>query len=187
MYKGAGMGSSKGLSRKKSMIESKMNQAEYDILIQQITAESKEMWITNLFVDKPCIPICACYLWLVICLFVAGGAGWMTPVLGGSRDYNIWTDPVQIDWDIYSLAAKDISDATKEPVQFLQSQYGGSMMYIYEQKEGRTGEYGDYSYSGKGLLDLELIKKIIHAEEELINNEEFKNYCYARAPLPTDT
>lgn len=101
-----------GLQRKKSVIESKMDKSEYDILISQITAETKEMWITNLFVDKPCIPICSCYLLLVICVFIAGIGNMMNPALGGGRDMNIWTDPVQVDFDIFTLAREDVTESS---------------------------------------------------------------------------
>lgn len=33
----------------------------------------------------------------------------MQPALGGDRDYNIWLDPVQIDYDMYTLANEDIA------------------------------------------------------------------------------
>ena len=72
------------------MIESKMDDKEYDIFIEQIKQETANMWITDLFVDSPCKPICACYLFLVVCLMITGAAGYCVPALGEDRDYALW-------------------------------------------------------------------------------------------------
>jgi hypothetical protein len=97
------------LNRKKSMIESQMGDKEYNIMMEQMKLESANLKITDLFVDSPCKPMCACYCWLILCLMISGGAGFMQPALGGDRDYNIWLDPVQIDYDMYTLANEDIA------------------------------------------------------------------------------
>lgn len=78
------------MKRKMSMIESKMDDKEYDIFIEQIKQETANMWITDLFVDSPCKPICACYLFLVVCLMITGAAGYCVPALGEDRDYALW-------------------------------------------------------------------------------------------------
>ena len=72
--------------------------------------ESANMWITDLFVDSPCKPICLCYGWLLICLIISGAAQYMVPSLGEEREYAIMMDPVQIDQDIYFLANQDIKE-----------------------------------------------------------------------------
>ena len=72
------------------MIESKMDDKEYDMFIEQIKQETANMWITDLFVDSPCKPICACYLFLVVCLMITGAAGYCIPALGEDRDYALW-------------------------------------------------------------------------------------------------
>lgn len=72
------------------MIESKMDDKEYDMFIEQIKQETANMWITDLFVDSPCKPICACYLFLVVCLMITGAAGYCVPALGEDRDYALW-------------------------------------------------------------------------------------------------
>ena len=68
------------------------------------------MWITDLFVDSPCKPICLCYCWLLVCLFISGAAQFMVPALGGDRDYGLWMDDEQVSYDIYSLATEEISE-----------------------------------------------------------------------------
>jgi hypothetical protein len=73
-----------------SMIESKMDDKEYNMFIEQIKQETANMWITDLFVDSPCKPICACYLFLVVCLMITGAAGYCIPALGEDRDYALW-------------------------------------------------------------------------------------------------
>lgn len=78
------------MKRKMSMIESKMDDKEYDMFIEQIKQETANMWITDLFVDSPCKPICACYLFLVVCLMITGAAGYCVPALGEDRDYALW-------------------------------------------------------------------------------------------------
>jgi len=72
------------------MIESKMDDKEYNVFIEQIKQETANMWITDLFVDSPCKPICACYLFLVVCLMITGAAGYCIPALGEDRDYALW-------------------------------------------------------------------------------------------------
>jgi len=78
------------MKRKMSMIESKMDDKEYNVFIEQIKQETANMWITDLFVDSPCKPICACYLFLVVCLMITGAAGYCIPALGEDRDYALW-------------------------------------------------------------------------------------------------
>jgi hypothetical protein len=78
------------MKRKMSMIESKMDDKEYNMFIEQIKQETANMWITDLFVDSPCKPICACYLFLVVCLMITGAAGYCIPALGEDRDYALW-------------------------------------------------------------------------------------------------
>lgn len=76
------------------MAESKMDPKEYALLLEQFEAETKNLWITDVFVDTPCRPICLCYLWLVICLIISGAAQFMVPSLGGDRDYALWDNDV---------------------------------------------------------------------------------------------
>lgn len=52
------------------------------------------MWITDLFVDSPCKPICACYLFLIVCMLITGAAGYCVPALGEERDYALWMNPI---------------------------------------------------------------------------------------------
>lgn len=82
------------LKRKKSMVESQMDEREYNELLEQIKKETENMWITDLFVDSPCKPICACYIFLLLCLVITGAAGYCIPALGGDRDFNLWLDPI---------------------------------------------------------------------------------------------
>ena len=37
-----------------SVIESKMDEKEYQIMLEQLRKETENLWITDLFVDKPC-------------------------------------------------------------------------------------------------------------------------------------
>ena len=66
------------------------------------------MWITDLFVDSPCRPICACYAFLMMCLLISLAAGFMRPALAEDRDYAIWMDPIQINDDMRNLAMEDV-------------------------------------------------------------------------------
>jgi hypothetical protein len=99
-----------------SKVESQMKAEDYNIMIEQIKKESENMWITDLFVDSPCKPICGCYCWLLLCLMMSGPMGFMRPALGEDRDYAIWMDPVQIDNDILKLASADIQQASGEQI-----------------------------------------------------------------------
>jgi hypothetical protein len=43
------------------------------------------------------------------------------------------------------------------------------------------------SYTGKGLLDINVIRKIMEMEESLMNDPEYRNFCLARTPLEGET
>lgn len=90
------------------------------------------MWITDLFVDNPCRPICACYFFLVICLLASGAAGYMQPSLGSDRDYAIWMDPIQVNDDIHSLAKKDIEESLGSGVVDTQTDRAANIFILYE-------------------------------------------------------
>ena len=69
------------------------------------------MWITDLFVDSPCKPICACYCFLLLCMVISGAAGYSVPSLPENRDYALWKHPVQVDADMKSLALEKIEES----------------------------------------------------------------------------
>jgi hypothetical protein len=54
---------------------------------------------------------------------------------------------------------------------------------LYEQIDnvGENDE-GGKTYSGKGLLKLEHIKKINEIEQKFMNDERFKDFCLANTP-----
>lgn len=171
----------------KSQIESEMDQAQYDVFINQVRGESENMWITDLFVDKPCLPIGSCYCWLFVCAIITQLAGYCVPVLGGDRDYNIWMHPVQIDADKYNLALKQIEDNQGIPIQDQQTEFGELIFILYEQTEDVTIEKdGNKTYSGKGLLDIEFVRKMIEMERKLMQDERFKKFCLAAIPAAGD-
>ena len=65
------------------------------------------------------------------------------------------------------------------------------MFIFYEQTEGRefdkkTGRYSG-EFTGKGLLDIEIIRKMMFMEEKLQNDPEYKKFCLARTPLEGET
>ena len=77
------------------------------------------MWITNQFVDKPCRVICSFYLVLVICGVISALARYMVPSLGGgggSRDFAIVDDPIQIDKDLFDLAQEYFTETGGEQI-----------------------------------------------------------------------
>lgn len=42
-------------------------------------------------------------------------------------------------------------------------------------------------YEGKGLLDINIIRKMMEIEEGIMNKEEHKKFCVARQPLDGET
>ena len=63
------------------------------------------MALTNLFVDRPCLVPSMFYLMLVGVSVFTFYFGYLMPSLpeGGSRDFLIWDDPIQVNNDKYSL------------------------------------------------------------------------------------
>ena len=111
----------------------------------------------------------------------------MVPVLGEDRDYNIWMHPVQIDADKYNLALEDIEKNQGVPIQDQQTEFGELIFILYEQTENVEKEKdGNKTYSGKGLLDIEIVRKMIEMERKLIKDERYKKFCLASVPPPGD-
>ena len=61
-------------------------------------------------------------------------------------------------------------------------------MILYEQTEGASKDAdGEMEYTGKGLLDIKIIRKMMEMEEALINDPDYQNFCLARRPLEGET
>ena len=72
----------------------------------------------------------------------------MQPALDGDRDFSIWTDPVQIDFDMKTLADEYLLNTKGVTNVAIQTQETGSIMYIYKQK-GETN-----------LLNIEIFRQM---------------------------
>lgn len=68
-----------------------MKQKDLDELMVVLKAESEPMWLTNKYVESPCMTCCACYAILVICAAISLMGGLLEPTLGGEkgRDYGV--------------------------------------------------------------------------------------------------
>lgn len=109
-----------------------MDHKDYSVFLEQVKLETQSMWITDLFVDNPCKPICACYVFLILCLMVSGAAGYMKPTLGSDRDYAIWMDPIQVNEDIRTLARADIKESLGTGVIDTQTEKEANIFVLYE-------------------------------------------------------
>ena len=88
---------------------------EFQLWVDQITAESEPMKLTNMMVDKPCRVLCCSYLILIIFGVISVALGYCVPELSGdgrNREFNIWLDPLQIDADMLTLANDYVSDTS---------------------------------------------------------------------------
>lgn len=85
-------------------------QQDLDILMKQLEIESTPMKLTDLMVDRPCLPCCACYFILLICCMIAVPLNMITPELESERDWGIWDDQIQIDYDRMKLADQYVLD-----------------------------------------------------------------------------
>ena len=73
-----------------------MKAKDLNVLMSQLAKESEPMWLTNKYVDTPCIPFCMCYVFLILCMLAAFSSGMYSISLDGTRDEKVWSDPIQI-------------------------------------------------------------------------------------------
>jgi hypothetical protein len=101
--------------------------------IEQITRESTPMWLTNTMVDRPCTVILVSYFLLFVFAALTGKFGYMMPVLEGSRgrEFSIWKDPLQIDYDKLLLADEFITDTKGDAVVDLQVESTNFIFLLY--------------------------------------------------------
>lgn len=98
----------------------------------------------------------------------------MQPSLGSDRDYAIWMNPIQINDDMRNLAMEDVEESLGTGVVETQTDRAANIFLLYEQTEGASkGDGGKMEYTGKGLLDINIIKKMMEIEEALMNDPEY--------------
>lgn len=87
--------------RKQSSAASMMKQKDLEELMVVLKAESEPMWFTNMYVESPCKPCCACYCILILLAAVSLMGGLLEPTLGGEkgRDYGVTSSVEQKSWD----------------------------------------------------------------------------------------
>lgn len=76
------------------------------------------MRLTNMMVDHPCRVLCAAYSLLFIFAMLTLAFGYMVPVLEGGRgiEFSIWMDPLQVNYDMLTLAEEYLMDTKGDPV-----------------------------------------------------------------------
>lgn len=98
----------------------------------------------------------------------------MQPSLGSDRDYAIWMNPIQINDDMRNLAMEDVEESLGTGVVETQTDRAANIFLLYEQTEGVSkGDGAKMEYTGKGLLDINIIKKMMEIEEALMNDPEY--------------
>jgi len=80
-----------GFQRKQSSAASMMKKQDLDELMTAISKEAEPMSLTDMYVDRPCLPCCGCYVILILLAIVALSTGTLSPSLGGDkgRDYGV--------------------------------------------------------------------------------------------------
>ena len=73
-----------------------MKAKDLNVLMSQLAKESEPMWLTNKYVDTPCIPFCMCYVFLILCMLAAYSSGMISISEIEDRDEKVWSDPIQI-------------------------------------------------------------------------------------------
>ena len=69
----------------------------------------------------------------------------------------------------------DVKESLGSGVVDIQTERAANIFILYEQTEGATKEDDNkMSYTGKGLLDINIIKAIMEMEAALMNDPEYK-------------
>lgn len=110
-----------------------MSEKEYASWEEQIKRECEPMKLTNMMVDTPCRVLCGSYLLLIIFAALTGAFGYMIPELGGrrGREFSIWLDPLQVDYDLLTLADEYITDTKGDAVVDLQTESTNFIFLLY--------------------------------------------------------
>jgi hypothetical protein len=120
-------------------------------------------------VENPCLPCCACYFFLILCFVIVAASGFLSISLGGTRDNDIWLDPIQIDYDKMNLANQyllDTQGATGVPIQ---SEYTGAILLLYSFKDENC-KSGDFDCpTDKNLFNIDTFKQIKAVEDEFMS------------------
>lgn len=146
-----------------------MKEKDLGLLMEQLKKESEPFALTNKMVENPCLPCCACYFFLILCGFICMAAGYLNPGLEGDRDYDIWLDPIQVDYDKMNLATQyllDTQGATGVPIQ---SETTGSIIFIYKFKDDEC-KSGDFDCpTDVNLFNIETFKQIKAVEDDVMS------------------
>ena len=137
-----------------------LTEKEWKAWVDQITAESEPMKITDFMVDSPCKVICGSYLLLIIFGVMSVAFGYFNITLQGGRgrDFSIWKDPLQIDSDLLALADEYITDTRGDALVDLQTESTNFNFLLYT-------NVGDKEY---GLLNKDVLKTIEKLEGDFV-------------------
>jgi len=69
------------------------------------------MWITNLFVDRPCTVLLSGIFFLFLVTVLSGALGYFEVMPSNNREYLVWTDQKVKDWDMLNAAKEAIQEA----------------------------------------------------------------------------
>jgi hypothetical protein len=104
--------------------------------------ESEEFWLTNFYVDRPCLVILVGFFILIlISIGSVMGGFFEINTEGASRDFLIWNDPIVLEGTKSELALERVENITGEPELAVRSEAGLSSFLLYENKDSGN-EYG---------------------------------------------
>jgi hypothetical protein len=73
--------------------------------IEQLTAESRQFWLSDLFVDRPCFVLAIGYAFLIVAAVLSFYFGYFDMNQPGNpREFLIWKHKLVEDWDMQTLA-----------------------------------------------------------------------------------
>lgn len=147
-------------------------------LREQLEKESQPIWLTNMFVRRPCLLLIVSFILLAYMSRVSFKNGYFDLADSEGRDFLVWSDPkVKVD-DMRNLAREYITDnedvvivdgeEEDTPIRSkLKGQWG--MIYIFQNLKNK--EYG--LLLKENLLKMERVERLVNT------SAEWQDYCLA--------
>jgi hypothetical protein len=75
---------------------------------EQLEAESQNLWLTDLFIDRPGMVLLVGFFCLFVMAGIAGALDFFAMSPNANRDFLIWSNEVVVKWDMQNLGREYI-------------------------------------------------------------------------------